>query len=109
MKRNLRPLLGIVFVVATATTGIFYGLVVGKLGATAPTPVVVALKDLKPGTTLSPDMVKVVDWTGSPVPAGSFTTADQVAGRRLVQPLAGGDPILPVRLERPNSTGASIP
>ena len=109
MKKNLVPLLGIAFVVAIATTGIFYGLFVGKLGATAPTPVVVALKDLKPGTTLSPDMVKVVGWTGSTVPAGSFTTADQVAGRRLAQPLSEGDPVLPVRLERPSATGATIP
>ena len=109
MKKNLVPLLGIAFVVAIATTGIFYGLFVGKLGATAPTPVVVALKDLKSGTTLNPEMVKVVAWSGSPVPAGSFTTTDQVAGRRLVQPLAEGDPVLPVRLERPSSTGAAIP
>lgn len=109
MKKNLVPLLGIAFVVAIATTGIFYGLFVGKLGATAPTPVVVAQKDLKPGTTLTPDMVHVIEWTASPVPAGSFTTADQVAGRRLTQPLAEGDPILPVRLERPSATGAAIP
>ena len=109
MKKNLVPLLGIAFVVATATTGIFYGLFVGKLGASAPTPVVVAVKDLKAGTTLGPDLVKVVGWSGSGVPEGSFTTADQVAGRRLAQPLASGDPVLPVRLERPNATGAGIP
>ena len=109
MKKNLVPLLGIAFVVAIATTGIFYGLFVGKLGATAPTPVVVAIKDLKPGTTLNSEMVKVIAWSGSPVPDGSFTTADQVAGRRLVQSLAEGDPVLPVRLERPSATGAGIP
>ena len=109
MKKNLVPLLGIAFVVAIATTGIFYGLFVGKLGATAPTPVVVAIKDLKPGTTLNSEMVKVIAWSGSPVPDGSFTTTDQVAGRRLVQSLAEGDPVLPVRLERASATGAGIP
>ncbi len=109
MKKNLVPLLGIAFVVAIATTGIFYGLFVGKLGASVPTPVVVALKDLKPGTTLNSEMVKVIAWSGSPVPDGSFTTTDQVAGRRLIQSLAEGDPVLPVRLERPSATGAGIP
>lgn len=109
MKKNLVPLLGIAFVVAIATTGIFYGLFVNKLGATAPASVVVAVKDLKPGTTLTSEMLKVVVWSGSPTPGGSFTTTDQVAGRRLVQAVAEGDPVLPARLERSSTAGNSIP
>jgi Flp pilus assembly protein CpaB len=94
MKKNLVPLLGIAFVVAIATTGIFYGLFVGKLGASAPTPVVVAVKDLKPGTTLRADQVKVASWSGSSVPAGYFTATDQVVGRTLSGPVAEGDPVV---------------
>src|ERR1700712_2415508 len=98
MKKNLVPLLGIAFVVAIATTGIFYGLFVGKLGASAAPSVVVANKDLKPGTTLSADMVKVMSWSGA-APQGAFTNADQVVGRILARPVADGDPVLTAVLQ----------
>jgi len=108
MKKNLVPLLGIAFVVAIATTGIFYGLFVGKLGATAAAPVVVANKDLKPGTTLSAEMLKVTSWSGA-APQGAFTTADQVVGRVLTRQVADGDPVLTAVLQRSVNAEASIP
>ena len=94
MKKNLVPLLGIAFVVAMVTTSIFYGLFVGKLGATAPTAVVVAAKDLKPGTTLNPDLVKVISWSSGSPPSGSFTSTEQVMGRTITQAVGEGDPVL---------------
>jgi Flp pilus assembly protein CpaB len=108
MKKNLVPLLGIAFVVAIATTGIFYGLFVGKLGASAPAPVVVAIKELKPGTTINAEMVKVTSWNGA-APSGSFTATDQVVGRIVAQPVADGDPVLTAGLQRSVSAEASVP
>jgi pilus assembly protein CpaB len=109
MKKNLVPLLGIAFVVAIATTGIFYGLFEGKLGASAPVSVVVAAKDLKPGTTLSPELVKVTSWSGSSLPGGSFTSADQLIGRTLTKAVGEGDPVLTANLERLNAGSGAVP
>jgi Flp pilus assembly protein CpaB len=110
MKKNLVPLLGIAFVVAIATTGIFYSLFVGKLGASAAHPVVVAVKDLKAGTTLSADLLKVTTWSGggSP-PEGAFTTAEQVVGRTLAQPVTEGEPVLAEGLARASTSSGSLP
>jgi len=109
MKKNLVPLLGIAFVVAIATTGIFYNLFVGKLSATAPAAVVVAAKDLKPGTTLNSDLVKVISWTGGSMPAGAFTSAEQVIGRTLAQPVAEGDPVVAGGLQRAATSSGGLP
>ena len=108
MKKNLVPLLGIAFVVAIATTGIFYGLFVGKLGASAPTPVVVAAKDLKPGFAIRADQVKVTPWTSSSMPAGYFTSADQVVGRTLTHAVAEGEPVLTAGMNTLAAGGAQL-
>lgn len=42
---------------------------------------VVATKKILPGTTLSAEMVKVTSWPKTSVPAGSFTTPQQVIGK----------------------------
>jgi pilus assembly protein CpaB len=111
MKKNLVPLLGIAFVVAIATTGIFYGLFVGKLGASnAPASsagVVVAAKDLPGGTVLTKDDVTLAPWPNIPPPRGSYRSVDAVIGQRLFQPLALGEPVLPARLV--DAGGLTIP
>ena len=63
MKKNLVPLLGIAFVVAIISTGIFYGLFVGKLkSASVPSQsIVVAARNLDRGTALqAADVCKMV-------------------------------------------------
>jgi Flp pilus assembly protein CpaB len=108
MKKNLVPLLGIAFVVAIATTGIFYSLFVGKLGASASHTVVVAAKDLKSGTTLSPELLKVTSVsTGSP--EGAFTSTDQVVGRTLAHAVSEGDPVFAAGLVRASTSSSSLP
>ncbi|MCX6624473.1 MAG: hypothetical protein NTY38_26105, partial [Acidobacteria bacterium] len=56
MNRKLIPLLGIAFVVAVICTGIFYGLFAGKLRAIAESdsgsPVILASRNLEPGTVV---------------------------------------------------------
>ena len=67
MKKNLVPLLGIAFVVAIVSTGIFYGLFVGRLkSATLPGPsIVVAARSLDRGYSLQAADVKLAAWGGA--------------------------------------------
>lgn len=112
MKRNLVPLLGIAFVVAVATTGIFYGLFVGKLDATA-TPqlsVVVAARDLAPGTPITASDVKVAPWAGKAIPKGGFSSASEIVGQTAFDAIGEGEPVLAARIAGMNGgAGLTIP
>src|ERR1700674_1239337 len=69
MKRNIVPLLGIAFVVAIVSTGIFYGLFAGKLkssvGEVPGQSILVAARNLDPGTVLQPTDVRVSEVKGT--------------------------------------------
>jgi pilus assembly protein CpaB len=112
MKRNLVPLLGIAFVVAVATTGIFYGLFVGKLDATA-TPqltVVVAARDLAPGTPITASDIKVAPWAGKAIPKGGFSGPDEIVGQTVFDAIGEGEPVLAARIAGKNGgAGLTIP
>ncbi|BDC52230.1 hypothetical protein F183_A45450 [Bryobacterales bacterium F-183] len=112
MKRNLVPLIGIAFVVAIATTGIFYGLFVGKLDATS-TPqlsIIVAAKDLAPGTPLTAADIKAEPWGGKALPKGAYSEAAAVVGQTVFQAVAAGEPVLESRVASANGgAGLAIP
>lgn len=108
MKKNLVPLLGIAFVVAIATTGIFYGLFVNRLGASTPAQVVVAAKTLKAGTTLTAEHLKAVSWNGS-APAGSFTSPEQVVGRTVARAVSEGEPVSTAAFGANGASGGVAP
>jgi pilus assembly protein CpaB len=112
MKRNLVPLLGIAFVVAVATTGIFYGLFVGKLDATAnpQLSVVVAARDMAPGTPVTSNDVKLAPWYGKAVPKGAFDNVDGVVGQKMFDAVGEGEPVLMARLAgKHGGAGLAIP
>lgn len=112
MKRNLVPLIGIAFVVAIATTGIFYGLFVGKLDATS-TPqlsIVVAAKDLAPGTPLTTADVKSEPWGGKSLPKGAYSDVEAVVGQTVFQAVGAGEPVLESRVASASGgAGLAIP
>jgi pilus assembly protein CpaB len=112
MKRNLVPLLGIAFVVAVATTGIFYGLFVGKLDATSnpQLSVVVAARDLAPGTPITAGDVKVAPWAGKALPKGSFGNVEEVVGQTAFDAVGEGEPLLSARVAgKSGGAGLAIP
>jgi pilus assembly protein CpaB len=102
MKQKLAPLLGIAFVVALVSTGVFYGLFVGKTQASAPdqqrVSVVVASHALARGAVIHPADIKVTSWTGGELPKGTFTTVEQVTGIAVLDPIAANDPVVESRL-----------
>src|SRR6476661_4767874 len=100
MKKNLVPLLGIAFVVAIISTGIFYGLFVGKLKspASAGPSIVVAARNLDRGATLEAADVKLTAWGTADIPAGAFTTVNDVKGLTLISSLQQNEPVLQTRV-----------
>lgn len=108
MKRNMVPLLGIAFVVAIISTGVFYGLFAGKLRSSSEVPghaIVVARRDLDRGVVLQAGDLQV-----SEVPAaltGAFSKPDQAIGGTLLAAVKANEPLLEERVSprMPESAG----
>lgn len=74
-------------------------------GATEPTePVIVAARDLAPGTTLSEADVRVVHAPSPLRPAAGLGSLSDVTGRVLASPAGTGEPITTTRLIGPDHT-----
>ncbi len=99
MKRNMVPLLGIAFVVAIISTGVFYGLFAGKLRSSNELPshaIVVAARDLDRGTVIDPGDLRVSEVQG--VLGGTFSKPEEAAGVTLLTALKANEPLLEERV-----------
>src|SRR5579864_5322513 len=100
MKRNIVPLLGIAFVVAIVSTGIFYGLFAGKLrssvGEFTGQPIVVAARNLNPGAVVQPSDLRVSEVRGNL--KGGFSKAEELVGVTVLRPVQQNEPILQDRV-----------
>jgi pilus assembly protein CpaB len=108
MKRNMVPLLGIAFVVAIISTGIFYGLFAGKLRSSSDIPghsVVVAARDLDRGTVVQSSDLQISGAAG--ILTGSFSKPEEAVGAVLLTPLKAGEPLLAERVASRVSGGGS--
>jgi pilus assembly protein CpaB len=95
-KKNLVPLLGIAFIVAVVSTGIFYGLFVGKLNSATPsgpgvTSVVIATHAIETGALLGEGDVKVIPWVAPGVPAGAIGRTADAVGKVATRDLAANE------------------
>ncbi len=108
MKRNMVPLLGIAFVVAIISTGVFYGLFAGKLRSSSDIPghaIVVAARDLDRGTVIQPNDLRVSEVEG--VLTGGFSKPEEAAGATLLIAMKANEPLLQERLAPRASDGSS--
>src|SRR5580658_9951155 len=99
MKRNMVPLLGIAFVVAIISTGVFYGLFAGKLRSSSELPghaIVVAARDLDRGTVVQPSDLRVSAVQG--VLTGALSKPEEAVGATLLTALKADEPLLEERL-----------
>jgi len=100
MKRNMVPLVGIAFVVAIISTGVFYGLFAGKLrsssGEMTGRPIVVAAKALDRGTVLEARDLRVSHVAGTL--SGSFSKSEELVGATLLAAVKENEPLLEDRL-----------
>lgn len=62
------------------------------------TRIVVATTDVNPGTRLTAEVLKLVEWPSGSLPVGSFTDLQQLDGRVLKTDLARGEAVLEVKL-----------
>ncbi len=110
-KDNLLKLLGIAFVVAILSTGVFYGLFVNKLSSnTGGRTMVIAAKPLKPGTVLESADVKTIPWASEQFPKGTYQSASQIIGTTVFDPIDEGEPVISARLATTRSGGdAGVP
>ncbi len=93
------PLLGIAFVVAIISTGVFYGLFAGKLRSSSELPghaIVVAARDLDRGTVIQPSDLRVSEVQG--VLEGAFSKPGDAAGATLLTSLKANEPLLQERV-----------
>jgi Flp pilus assembly protein CpaB len=100
MKRNMVPLLGIAFVVAIISTGVFYGLFAGKLRSSSAElngrPIVVAARELERGRVVEAADLRVSQMRGTL--SGSFSKREELLGATLVLPVKENEPFLQDRV-----------
>jgi pilus assembly protein CpaB len=108
-KNNLYKLLGIAFVVAIVSTGIFYGLFVSKMSSSTGSGknLVVAAKLLKAGTVIQPTDVKLIAWPGQQIPKGAFEHVEQVTGSTVFDPINEDEPLFATHLASDQTGGGS--
>jgi pilus assembly protein CpaB len=70
-------------------------------------PVVVAARDVAPGTAFTAEMVKVATWPKNLIPPQSASSMSQVQGRVAMMSIANGEPIL-IRKLAPEGTAAGL-
>src|SRR5260221_5786853 len=100
MKRNIVPLLGIAFVVAIVSTGVFYGLFAGKLKSSSSEitgqSIVVAAHDLQRGTVVTAGDLRESQIRGEL--KGSFSKAKDAVGVTLLEAVQENAPLLQDRV-----------
>jgi pilus assembly protein CpaB len=108
-KNNMLKLLGIAFVVAIVSTGIFYGLFVNKLSSSTGSgkTIVVAAHPLKSGAVLAAADVKTIQWPGVHTPKGTFETPDQVIGKTVFDAIGEEELVSDTHLASAKSGGGS--
>lgn len=108
-KNNMLKLLGIAFVVAIVSTGIFYGLFVNKLSSSTGSgkSVVVATHPLISGAIVTAADVKIIPWPGTNPPKGTFENPDQVIGKTVFDAIGEEELISDTHLASEKSGGGS--
>jgi Flp pilus assembly protein CpaB len=109
-KKSLVPLFGVAFIVAIVSTGIFYGLFVGKLNsasvATAGSGTILAASKAVPaGAVLKQEDLKEVPWTSTTPPDGLVTKLEEAVGQTLVEPLAQNEVLTASKLASKSGGG----
>jgi pilus assembly protein CpaB len=72
------------------------------------TPVVVAASSLDLGAALRAEDLRTINWPAEAVPAGTFSSTQELVGRGLIQPVSQNEPLMLSKLA-PVGAGAGLP
>lgn len=104
--KNARPVLVILISILVGVAAVVLAAQwVARQGRVATTKVVVAARDLDPGTRLTQDMLRSVEWPAGAPLEKPMVDQEKVLGRVLNAPLVRGEPILEARLAPPGEKG----
>ena len=109
MKKNLVPLVAVALAVAIVSTGIFYGLFVGKLKGGPTQTVITAARPLAAGTVLTDADLGRIEWSGETIPTGMYTNNAELVGKTVLQPVDAGEPVLASRVIAKNGGTLGVP
>jgi pilus assembly protein CpaB len=109
MNKRFLGVLVFAFVVASGASLLLYRLLSNRpqqQAKTAPatTRIVLATRDLEPGTVLKDDDLKLTDWAG-PVPNGASTRPQDLVGRGVITTVVAKEPVLESRLAAKGAGG----
>ena len=109
MNKRFLGVLIFAFVVASGASLLLYRLLANRpqqpvKAATTTTKIVLATRDLEPGTVLKDDDIKLTDWAG-PVPTGASTRPQDLVGRGVVTTIIAKEPVLETRLAAKGAGG----
>ena len=111
-KNKALVILGIGVLIAVVASVFTYGWLQKKGRVQSQTQetisVVVASSDLRWGTVLATDMLKLTPFLRQSLPEGHFTNTTQVAGRTLINPVKMNEPIFDSRLAPTGSQGGGV-
>lgn len=104
--RNLKAVVLLVFaVVAGLAAAVFATGWASQASKVAVRRVVVAATDIQLGSKLNPQMLQVVDWPATSVPAGAFDDMKQLDDRVVRSSIARGEALIDKRLMPPGALG----
>jgi pilus assembly protein CpaB len=109
MNKRFLGVLIFAFVVASGASLLLYRLLANRPQpearvAAATTRIVLATRDIEPGTVLKDEDIKLTDWSG-PVPTGASTRPQDLVGRGVVTPIIAKEPVLESRLAAKGAGG----
>ncbi|MGA3077545.1 MAG: Flp pilus assembly protein CpaB [Bryobacteraceae bacterium] len=109
MNQRLISVLAFAFIVSAGASLLLYRLLSGRVttqAAPKSSKLILAAKDLAPGTLIRDADLRLGDWTGS-LPEGAIQKREDIVGRGVISPILGGEPMVESRLA-PKGGGAGL-
>jgi pilus assembly protein CpaB len=97
-KNRMLALALLAILMSGVVTYLAYSMLRNRLSSSGSTQIVVAVEKLSPGSRITEKQVRLISWSASVPPEGSFTDLQQVIGRGVIVPLSINEPVLDTKL-----------